>query len=141
MIIIRSPDEATEQKGLGFLIGRYSGHSWATGEVLVPDEALAALAREGIRFTVEGPATYERILSLRDSLIIACGSLPRNHRSRTRALHSRSTSCDRAVRRSRLAHLSHSVSDWTSPGQRAGDARPRAPSIQSRCQPALSSQH
>jgi hypothetical protein len=68
MIIIRFRDEATQKRALGFLIGRYSGHSWATGEVAVPEEALAPLAREGIPFTVEGPATHERILSLRDSL-------------------------------------------------------------------------
>ena len=68
MIIVRFRDEATQKRALGFLIGRFSGHSWVTGEVAIPEEALAPLAREGIPFTVEGPATHERILSLRDSL-------------------------------------------------------------------------
>jgi len=70
MIIVRFADEATQQRALGFLIGRFSGHSWASGEVAVPEEALAPMAREGIPFTVEGPATHERILSLRNSLAV-----------------------------------------------------------------------
>jgi hypothetical protein len=69
VIIIRFRDEATQKRALGFLIGRFSGHSWASGEVAVPEEALAPLAREGIPFAVEGPATHERILSLRDSAV------------------------------------------------------------------------
>jgi len=71
MIIVRFTDEATQKKALAFLIGRYSGHSWATGEVAVPDEALAPMALEGIPFTVEGRATYERILSLRATPALA----------------------------------------------------------------------
>ena len=67
VIIIRFPDEATKHAALEFLIGRFDGHSWASGEVAVPEEALVPLAREGIRFTVEGPATHERIQSLRTS--------------------------------------------------------------------------
>ena len=67
MIIVRFQDEATQKRALGFLIGRFAGHSWATGEIAVPEEALAPMVREGIPFTVEGPATNERILSLRDS--------------------------------------------------------------------------
>jgi len=70
MIIVRFPDEATQKRALGFLIGRFSGHSWATGEVAVPEEALAPMAREGIPFAVEGPATHQRILSLRNSLAV-----------------------------------------------------------------------
>ena len=68
MVIVRFPDETTHRKALGILMSQYSGHSWATGEVLVPEEALALLAREGLTFTVEGLATYERIRSLRDTL-------------------------------------------------------------------------
>ena len=45
---------------LGYLAGRFSFKSFATGEMIVPPEALAALALEGIPFSVEGPATYER---------------------------------------------------------------------------------
>ena len=65
MIIVRFPDEATKMKALGFLIARFPGHSWATGEVAVPEDALAAMAHEGLQFAVEGPLTYERIQSLR----------------------------------------------------------------------------
>jgi hypothetical protein len=57
VIIIRFRDEATQKRALGFLIGRYPGHSWISGEVAVPEEALAPLAEEGIPFTVEGLAT------------------------------------------------------------------------------------
>jgi hypothetical protein len=65
-IIIRFPDEQTEQKALGKLIPRFPGKSWANGETMVPDSALAFLAAEGISFTVVGPAPYKRITSLRD---------------------------------------------------------------------------
>jgi hypothetical protein len=71
MVIVRFPDEPTLKRALSFLIGRYSGHSWATGEVAVPEEALAPMASEGITFTVEGRATYERILSLRNTPAVA----------------------------------------------------------------------
>ena len=71
MVIVKFPDEATQEKALGFLIGRYSGHSWASGEVLVPEEALAPMAREGFTFTVEGPATNERIRTLRNTPPVA----------------------------------------------------------------------
>jgi hypothetical protein len=60
MIRIRFPDTATERRALGFLAGRYSFKSWATGETLVPPQALASLALEGIAFSVVGPATYEQ---------------------------------------------------------------------------------
>lgn len=52
------------RRALGYLLGRFPGKSWATGEVMVPEPALAHLAAEGISFTVEGPATYERIAGL-----------------------------------------------------------------------------
>jgi len=71
MIIVRFPDDAAKRKALEFLIGRFNGHTWATGEMAVPEEALGPMAREGISFTVEGPATYERILSLRTALAAA----------------------------------------------------------------------
>jgi hypothetical protein len=71
MIIVRFPDETAKRKALEYLIGRFNGHTWATGEMAVPEEALGSMAREGISFTVEGPATYERILSLRTALTAA----------------------------------------------------------------------
>jgi hypothetical protein len=60
MIIIRLPDHAAKRRALGYLAGRFSFKSWATGEMMVPATALPALALEGIRFSVEGPATYEQ---------------------------------------------------------------------------------
>ena len=65
-ILIRFPDKETEQRALGKLIPRFSGKSWASGEVMVPEQALAYLATEGITFAVEGPAANERIAPLRD---------------------------------------------------------------------------
>jgi hypothetical protein len=62
MILIRFPDDAAKRKALGFLLGRFSFKSWATGEMVVPNFALSALALENIPFTVEGPATYERLV-------------------------------------------------------------------------------
>jgi len=66
MIVIRFPDEMTEKRALGYLARRFSGKSFATGETIVPEAALPYLALEGIKFTVEGPATYERLTPLRD---------------------------------------------------------------------------
>ncbi|HEV3144332.1 MAG TPA: hypothetical protein VGZ47_10635 [Gemmataceae bacterium] len=62
MIRIRFTDPAMERRALGFLPGRFSFKSWASGEMLVPDAALPFLAQEGISFIVEGPATYEQYL-------------------------------------------------------------------------------
>jgi hypothetical protein len=57
MVRIRFPDQPNKLKALGYLAGRFSFKSWATGEMLVPESALAELAVEGIAFSVEGPAT------------------------------------------------------------------------------------
>ena len=67
MIIIRFADDESRRRVLGYIARRFPGKSWATGEVMVPDAALASLASEGYHFTVEGPATYERLTSLRNS--------------------------------------------------------------------------
>lgn len=56
MILVRFPNGECERRALGFLAGRFSFKTWATGEVLVPENSLAFLATEGIPFTVEGPA-------------------------------------------------------------------------------------
>jgi len=63
MIVIRFDDTDTKRRALGFLAGRFSFKSWATGEMAVPEAALAHLATAGIAFSVEGPATYERLIS------------------------------------------------------------------------------
>jgi hypothetical protein len=47
----------TEKRALGFLAVRFSGKSYASGEPVDPEAALAHLALEGIKFTVDGPAT------------------------------------------------------------------------------------
>jgi hypothetical protein len=62
MIRIHFPDIAAKRQALNFLAGRFSFKSWATGEMLVLDYALPALARENIPFIVDGQAAYERIL-------------------------------------------------------------------------------
>jgi hypothetical protein len=62
MIIIRFTDASAKRRALGYLAGRFSFKSWASGEMMVPEAALPYLAVEGISFTVEGPATYDRFL-------------------------------------------------------------------------------
>jgi len=64
VVIIRFSTNEMRRRALGYLLGRFSGKSWATGEVMVPETALPHLAAEGIILTVEGPATYDRILGL-----------------------------------------------------------------------------
>jgi hypothetical protein len=63
MIRIRFPDAASERRALGYLAGRFSFKSWASGDTIVPAAALPSLALEGIPFTVEGPATYEQLIA------------------------------------------------------------------------------
>jgi hypothetical protein len=58
MIAITFPDRATEKRALAFLLGRFSGHVLKSGEHLVPEAALEALADQNIPFSVQGKATY-----------------------------------------------------------------------------------
>ena len=68
MIVIRFTDSQMEKRGLGYLAGRFSGKTFASGETLIPEEALSHLAAEGVTFTVEGRLPYERAYApLRDS--------------------------------------------------------------------------
>jgi len=60
MVLIIFQDRATERKALGFLLGRFSGRVLKTGEHLVPEAALEALAEENIPFIVKGKASYEQ---------------------------------------------------------------------------------
>jgi hypothetical protein len=60
MIMITFPDRVTERRALAFLLGRFSGRVLKSGEHLVPEAALAELAREDISFTVKGKASYEQ---------------------------------------------------------------------------------
>ena len=68
MITITFPDRETEKRALGFLLGRFSGRVLKSGEHLVPEAALEALADQNIPFTVKGKATYEQqIAAIRDT--------------------------------------------------------------------------
>lgn len=68
MITITFTDCETEKKALGFLLGRLSGRVLKSGEHLVPEAALEALANQNIPFTVKGKATYEQqIAAIRDT--------------------------------------------------------------------------
>lgn len=58
VITIRFADRAAEKRALAFLLGRFSGRVLRSGEHLVPEAALKALADQNIPFTVEGKATY-----------------------------------------------------------------------------------
>lgn len=68
MVTITFPDRETEKRALGFLLGRFSGRVLKSGEHLVPEAALEALADQNISFTVKGKSTYEQqIAALRDT--------------------------------------------------------------------------
>jgi hypothetical protein len=60
MITIRFADRETEDRALGFLLGRFSGKMLRSGEHIVPEAALEALADQSIPFTVLGKATYDQ---------------------------------------------------------------------------------
>ena len=63
MITITFADRDAEKRALAFLLGRFSGRVAKSGEHLVPEAALEALADQGIPFTVKGKATYEQQLA------------------------------------------------------------------------------
>ena len=60
MIRIRFPSPEAKRAALAQLAGRFGFKSWATGDMLVPEDALGYLAVQGVPFAVEGPATYEQ---------------------------------------------------------------------------------
>ena len=60
MILIRFPDAESKRSALAQLAGRFSFKSWASGEMLVPEDALEYLAAQGIAFVVEGPSAEAR---------------------------------------------------------------------------------
>ena len=68
MVVITFPDSETQKKALGFLASRFSGKVLKTGEHIVPEPALAALAERNFVFTVMGKASYEQqIAALRSA--------------------------------------------------------------------------
>ena len=79
MVAITFPDSETQKRALGLLLGRFSGKVLKSGEHLVPEAALAALADQDISFTVHGKATYEKQQEAPDGLpaaVLPC-KLPR----------------------------------------------------------------
>jgi hypothetical protein len=57
MVVIKFPDVETQDEAVGFLATNFSGRLLRSGEVVVPEEALGALAGENYSFTVVGRAT------------------------------------------------------------------------------------
>jgi hypothetical protein len=57
MVVITFPDRDTAKRAVGFLVGRFSGRVLSTGECIIPEAALAALAHRSFEFTVKGKAT------------------------------------------------------------------------------------
>lgn len=53
MVTITFPDRETEKGALAFLLGRFSGRVLRTGEHLVPEAALEALADANVPFAVQ----------------------------------------------------------------------------------------
>jgi hypothetical protein len=63
------PDRETEKRALAFLLGRFSGRVLRSGEHLVPEAALEALADRDIPFTVQGKAAQaQRRAAIRDGV-------------------------------------------------------------------------
>jgi hypothetical protein len=60
MVTITFPDRDTEKRALAFLLGRFSGRVLRSGEHMVPEAALEALADQNIPFSVKGKTTYEQ---------------------------------------------------------------------------------
>ena len=60
MVTITFADRQTEKRALAFLLGRFSGRVLRSGEHLVPEAALEALAGQNIPFAVKGKTTYEQ---------------------------------------------------------------------------------
>lgn len=68
MVTITFADRETEKRALAYLLGRFSGRVLRSGEPLVPQAALEALADQNIQFTVKGKTTYEQqVAAIRDS--------------------------------------------------------------------------
>jgi hypothetical protein len=68
MVTIIFPDRETEKRALAFLLGRFSGHVLRSGEHLVPEAALEALADQNIPFTLRDPENRRALASRWHSL-------------------------------------------------------------------------
>ena len=72
MVTIKFPDEESLTRGLGFLMERFSGSLFCSGEVIVPGAALEPLAMKNFSFTVLGKITpKQRAAKLRAAAIAA----------------------------------------------------------------------
>jgi len=60
VVTIKFPDREIEKRALAFLLGRFSGRVLKSGEHLVPEAALEALANQNIQYIVKGKTTYEQ---------------------------------------------------------------------------------
>jgi hypothetical protein len=60
MVTIIFPDRDTEKRALAYLLGRFSGRVLRSGEHIVPEAALEAMADQNIPFSVKGKSTYEQ---------------------------------------------------------------------------------
>ncbi|HZT79525.1 MAG TPA: hypothetical protein VFA26_04870 [Gemmataceae bacterium] len=58
MVVIKFADVETQDEAIGFLAYHFSVYLYRSGEVIVPETALGALAYEGFSFTVLGKATH-----------------------------------------------------------------------------------
>lgn len=78
MVTITFSDRETERRALAFLLGRFSGKVLRSGEHIVPEAALEALADQGISFTVKGKTTYEQqVAALRPRIPDGCDNTHR----------------------------------------------------------------
>lgn len=66
MVLIRLNDAETKRRAIEAPVGEFSFKSWISGQMLVPEEALARLAHEDIPFAFEGSSAYEKLAPLRD---------------------------------------------------------------------------
>jgi hypothetical protein len=53
MVTITFPDRETEKRALAFMLGRFSGRVLRSGEHIVPEAALEALADQNIPFSLK----------------------------------------------------------------------------------------
>lgn len=65
MVVIMFPDETTKKKALGFLLRRFSGMAFKSGEHVLPEGAMLALAEANIPFSVHGKASEKQIAAFR----------------------------------------------------------------------------
>lgn len=85
MVVITFPDKETQEEALGFLLGRFSGRVLKSGEHIVPEAAMEALARNNFVFTVKGTASYEKHLeALRPALARSLQRRPKHPKQAAR---------------------------------------------------------